>query len=766
VQTLPIGPPPPRPKPPGGPFNLLTRVGAGGFGEVYRAWDPNLQREIAVKLLLPGTVDSEAEFQTTLHEARALASVKHPNIVSIYGCERHNGRVGFWTDFIHGKTLASLLVTQGAFGYHEAALIGLEVTRALAAVHRANLLHRDIKPENVMREEGGRILLMDFGLSSLPQHTSQLAGTPNYMAPELFRRQPATICTDIYAVGVLLYFLVTGQTPARLNGLTTAQAAEACSQRKPLIDLRSDLPEAFLRIVNRAIALAPEDRFRSAGEMAEALASSLGASSSTYVAPPLEVPIPLSPREAKKQRKDEEKAQQQKHPLFRFTIPALVLFFIFGNRIPILRNLFGHHTPQSSSAATPDPDDASDNPDDTAAAGKTAAPDSSDLYDQGQALLLKSYKESNLTAAIAKFQQIPASAPSYPLALAGLGSAHFIQYRNSQDPRLLDQAIAETNRAIKLDPDAAPPYVTLARIATVQGKNPLATQMAEKAISLDHSSADAYRAQADVLEAEGRHPEAVIAMQKAADLAPEDWRFPMILGIDYAADGKLQAAADQFKKSAELAKDNAFAYYNLGHIEMELNQYDNAQKDIQRSLDIEPHDWTYEELSSLSLDLGKNDHAVNAAQHAILLAPESYLAWGALGEAFGRVSQDHNQSQDAYRKAVAFAEAARKKEPKNADTLARLSMFYARLGQSTQSLTLLRQAALLAPEDPTVNYLAAITYELLGNRRQAILSLSKCLKDGCQVAEIQRNPDLATLRTDPLYTALINSENQAQTSKN
>ena len=307
-----------------GGFQLLTRVGAGGFGEVYRAWDPNLQREIALKLLLPGALDTEAEYQATLREARALASVRHPNIVSIYGCDRHNGRVGFWTDFIHGRTLASLLVTQGPFGYHEAALIGLEVTRALSAVHRANLLHRDIKPENVMREEGGRILLMDFGLSALPQHTSQLAGTPNYMAPELFRRQPATVASDLYAVGVLLYFLVTGQTPARLNGLTTAQAAEACTHRKPLIDLRSDLPETFLRIVNRAICVNPEERFRSAGEMAEALAASLGASTVSQAAPaPVAAPPPpppflpapiLSAKEQRRLRKEQEKKQESRAP--------------------------------------------------------------------------------------------------------------------------------------------------------------------------------------------------------------------------------------------------------------------------------------------------------------------------------------------------------------------------------------------------------------------------------------------------------------------
>jgi serine/threonine protein kinase len=128
-----------------GSFVLLERVGSGGFGEVYRAWDPNLQREVALKLLLPGAAGGEAEYIAMLREARALASVRHTNIVPVHGVDRHDGRVGFWTDFVRGKTLAVLLREQGTFGSREAASIGLDVAKALSAVHRAGLLHRDIK---------------------------------------------------------------------------------------------------------------------------------------------------------------------------------------------------------------------------------------------------------------------------------------------------------------------------------------------------------------------------------------------------------------------------------------------------------------------------------------------------------------------------------------------------------------------------------------------------------------------------------------------
>ena len=281
--TLPLGDSPspaagmPEARDQWGPFRLLARVGAGGFGEVYRAWDPNLEREVALKLLLPGAVGGDEEYRAMLREARAMASVQHENIVHVYGIDRHDGRVGFWTDFVKGKTLSALLGMQGPFGYREAALIGIDVSRALSAVHRASLLHRDIKAENVMREEGGRILLMDFGLS-VGERTimTQLAGTPNYMAPELFDGGKASVCTDIYAMGVLLYYLVIGDYPARLTGLTLQEAKIALGHRRPLMDLRSDLPEPFLRTVRIAMELDPAKRFASAGLLAESLAECLG----------------------------------------------------------------------------------------------------------------------------------------------------------------------------------------------------------------------------------------------------------------------------------------------------------------------------------------------------------------------------------------------------------------------------------------------------------------------------------------------------------
>ena len=235
-----------------GPFERLQCVGSGAFGEVYRAFDPTLQRHVALKLLRPRGDGREVETAQLLREARALAKVRHPNVVAIHGVDRHEGRIGFWSDFVRGRTLSELVYTQGPLGPREAALVGIDVGKAAAAVHAAGFLHRDIKAGNVMREEGGRILLMDFGLTHEGGSEDSSSGTPAYMAPELLLGRPATIASDVYAIGVLLFFLTTGKHPVAGANFEQLCRAHGSGMRRNLLDVRPDLPEALAHVVDKA----------------------------------------------------------------------------------------------------------------------------------------------------------------------------------------------------------------------------------------------------------------------------------------------------------------------------------------------------------------------------------------------------------------------------------------------------------------------------------------------------------------------------------
>jgi serine/threonine protein kinase len=262
-------------------FKLVELIGEGGFGSVYRARDTRLQTDVALKLVdLPG--GRELRPALALKEARLLARVRHSNVVTVHGADIADGRVGIWMQLIEGQTLATLLRGNGPFGAHEAALIGVDLCRALAAVHAAGLVHGDVKTRNVMREAGGRIVLMDFGtgrdLSALRLHGARdaAAGTPLYLAPEVFDGQEQSKATDTYSLGVLLYHLVTNAYPVK--GQTQAEVEEAHrrNDRTNLRDARPDLPQSFVALVERALCRDPRDRFQTAGAFEAALADFLG----------------------------------------------------------------------------------------------------------------------------------------------------------------------------------------------------------------------------------------------------------------------------------------------------------------------------------------------------------------------------------------------------------------------------------------------------------------------------------------------------------
>ena len=202
-------------------------------------------------------------------------------MVRVFGAERIGDEVGLSMELVEGRTLDAIVRERGPLSASEAAVIGLDLCRALAAVHGAGLLHGDIKAHNVMRADGGRTMLMDFGagraLNVVPATPGgDFAGTPVYLAPEVFAGANRAPASDIYSLGVLLYFLVTGSYP--LDGGTGTEIRRLHDQgtsRRPLRDVRPDLPDAFIRAVERALAEDPRQRFGAAGTLESALGNTI-----------------------------------------------------------------------------------------------------------------------------------------------------------------------------------------------------------------------------------------------------------------------------------------------------------------------------------------------------------------------------------------------------------------------------------------------------------------------------------------------------------
>jgi eukaryotic-like serine/threonine-protein kinase len=258
-----------------GALRITASLGRGAFGEVFRAWDTQLHRDVALKLLFQDR-GHEADADRFLEEGRLLAKIRHPNVVTVYGAERLEGRVGLITEFVDGQTLAEVVRDGGPLSAGEVLSIGRDLCRALGAVHEAGLLHRDIKPQNVMRDADGRIVLMDFGAGHRGEAMAQaLAGTPLFLAPEVLDEGPATVQSDVYSLGVLLHYLATGSYPVTGASLAQIRHNHMEGQRTRVRAVRPDLPRRIADAIDRATDPDPSRRYATAQAFEAALARSL-----------------------------------------------------------------------------------------------------------------------------------------------------------------------------------------------------------------------------------------------------------------------------------------------------------------------------------------------------------------------------------------------------------------------------------------------------------------------------------------------------------
>jgi non-specific serine/threonine protein kinase len=274
---------------PWGPLQVFEKIGEGSFGEVFRAFEPVLQREVALKLARETVSSSTLASAASMDEARRLARVRHSNVLIIHGIEAHDSRVGMWTEYIHGKTLEETLAADGVFDPDGLARIGIDLCRALAAVHAAGVVHGDVKTSNVMLEVGGRTVLMDFGAGAdlrpgrtpdgLTSHS--ITGTPLVMAPELFDGEFPSIRSDLYALGVLLFRLATGSYP--ITAKTREELAVRVREVAPagIREIRPEMPGVLAEAIERALCKDPSGRFSTAAEMRAAIETSIPAATAT-----------------------------------------------------------------------------------------------------------------------------------------------------------------------------------------------------------------------------------------------------------------------------------------------------------------------------------------------------------------------------------------------------------------------------------------------------------------------------------------------------
>lgn len=261
-------------------YELREMIGRGGIGVVYRATDRVLDRPVAVKVLRADRANDRAVVARFEREALAAAVVNHPNIVPIYDAGRDRDTRFLVMEWVAGQTLSQLVRERGPLPPGDAATIGAQVARALAAAHKAGVTHRDIKPANILLDGMGNAKLLDFGIARSddntgPTRTADRIGTTHYMAPELALGAPADPRSDIYALGCVLYELLAGSPPFEGDTRAAIVRQHATTPPAPLTHAAAGTPPALGALVLAMLAKDPADRPQTAAELARALTATI-----------------------------------------------------------------------------------------------------------------------------------------------------------------------------------------------------------------------------------------------------------------------------------------------------------------------------------------------------------------------------------------------------------------------------------------------------------------------------------------------------------
>jgi len=275
-----------------GPYEIQAPVGAGGMGEVYRARDTRLERNVAIKILPPAFSSDADRLERFQQEARILSSLNHPNLLSIFDVGQQNGFHFLVSELLEGETLRERL-NAGPLPLRKAVDYGVQMANGLGAAHEKGIVHRDLKPDNVFITKDGRVKILDFGLAKPTSESGgnaatmtspatlpgMILGTAGYMSPEQVRGKPADLRSDIFSLGAVLYEMVAGQRAFR--GESSIETMNAILKEDPpeISAANKNISPAMERLIRRCLEKAPEERFQSARDLAFALDALSGISS-------------------------------------------------------------------------------------------------------------------------------------------------------------------------------------------------------------------------------------------------------------------------------------------------------------------------------------------------------------------------------------------------------------------------------------------------------------------------------------------------------
>lgn len=710
-----------------GPYEILAPLGAGGMGEVYRAFDSRLGREVAVKALSrdAGSATGRERF---LREAKAASALNHPGIVTVHDVGRDQGVDFIVMERVEGRTLREIL-DAGPLPVERALDYAAQAAAALAVAHAAGIVHRDLKPQNLMVTPGGRLKVLDFGLArvesgvvdslgpTLERLTAfgTVVGTPGYMSPEQVEGKAVDARSDVFSLGIVLYEMLTGKAPFGGGSAATVLYEIVHRVPEPAARLRPGLERHVTDVLDVMMEKDPDRRFANGAELAAALSGDARLSRA-------------------RRRRHAEAVWDRMRRLRAWIVVAAVL----GGGAAVW-TLAWKARPGVGPARAPSAARASGN--------------GYDRYLEGLELVKRWDKGSNLDDAIGLFRQAAAEDPSFALAFARLADALRIKYALTREEPWLAEAGRSVDEAVRLNPGLAPVQVALGRIHGMRGRNDLAFAAFERALAIDANDPEANQAIARQYERLGRLTDAEASYRKAISLDPENLSILDAFANYLFRQGRFEDAVREWRAVIRLAPDNAAALVNLGSALSETGRFAEAITLYERAISLKPSSMAYSNLGTAYSRARKYPESAAAYRKALELDDGDWLAWGNLAYVSSWMGGMDDQAARAFDRAIQLAEAERKESPRDASLHSQLALYYAKTGKPRESLRRLETALALSPAAGQIQADAAEVYELLGMREKAVTALRRAMDLGLPRQQLLRNPELSRLLEDPRVNA-------------
>jgi serine/threonine-protein kinase len=710
-------------------YQVLELLGKGGMGEVWRARDTRLNRDVALKVLPEAFANSADRLARFQREAQVLASLNHPNIAVIYDLVESEGEQVLVMEMVEGETLADKLKT-GALPLPESLSIALQIAEALRAAHKKGIIHRDLKPANIKIKPEGQVKVLDFGLAKQfhgagGDTDSQAAtlkesmtvagaiiGTPAYMSPEQAVGEAADPRSDIFSFGAVLYEMLTGRRA--FSGKTVTALFHAILTSTPASPkrLRPEVPVELDALVNRALNKERHERQQNCEQLCLELSL---------------INTNIS-----------EKPSLLKNRRAALVASALLLLLILGAigwQVLRWRDASNTGTPAGAIRVNP-------------------AASSYELFQQGVAYLERWDIEKNIDAALQAFNIALSKDQNYAPAYAGLGMAYLAKFQNNRDRSLLDLAVQNAQQAVKLDSHMAISRVSLGRAYAERGDSSLARSELDEALILDPLNAGAYRGLADIEQAGSNWAEAERLYKKALDLSPDNWDLHFILGNFYYRLARYSEAEQAYNRVINLAPDSHLGYRNLGGVYHMQGRFADASAQYQNALQIRASASTYSNLGTSLFFQGLYQQSVAAFEKAIELGASNYQIWANLGDAYRQTPGNEEKAREAFQTAIRLVRDELSGKPDDGDLRSQLALYLAKSGEKQEALDHAARARKLDQSAPVVATLVLI-YEICGLREQALEAMGAALKSGYSLEEFSRDPELFELRKDPRYHKLV-----------